>query len=504
MGININIPIRIEVKQLWVVTLILGIFAFVNTHPIRPHDFWWHLALGREIALTGQIPPVDVYSFTMSGQPFPSYQMFWLVDLGMYGLYSLGGPALVIFVQSSIITTSYLLILIICYQISRRWGVSTLAIFFAAALGVHNWNVRPQSISYLIGAAYLYAIYAYRRRPSWKWLVVFPLGMILWVNSHGSFLVGIVLIGIWLGDEAWQLIIRRRSINSREILKSLQGPLLSLVLALLVCLVNPPGFSIFSYVTSLSSNPVIQNLVPEWAPPTFSTQIGMIFFIGLLFSAVVLALSPRRPDFFQITTFLAFTTLSLMTTRGIVWFGLLMAPVLSYHLGAISEQIFGKVEQKVPRKTLSWVNTIFLLMLFLMAFLSLPWFKHLFPFQRLKTGLISRETPVAAVEFLLDQSPPGNLFHEMGFGSYLIWAAQIDYQVFTDPRIELYPSQIWNDYIYLSNGFPGWEVKLDEYNINTLMLSPNEQFVLINAVEKSGIWSMLYKDESAVVFTRNE
>jgi hypothetical protein len=29
--------------------------------------------------------------------------------------------------------------------------------------------------------------------------------MLVWVNSHGSFPVGLLLLGIWLGDETWQV-----------------------------------------------------------------------------------------------------------------------------------------------------------------------------------------------------------------------------------------------------------------------------------------------------------
>ena len=71
--------------------------------------------------------------------------------------------------------------------------------------------------------------------------------------------------------------------------------------------------------------------------------------------------------------------------------------------------------------------------------MSLPWFKHLLPLPLKKAGLISYETPVAATQVLLREHPPGPIFNEQGFGSYLIWAAQPDYPVFVDTRLELYP-----------------------------------------------------------------
>jgi hypothetical protein len=42
----------------------------------------------------------------------------------------------------------------------------------------------------------LYAINAYRRGANRAWLAVYLLGMLVWVNSLGSFPVGLLLLGI--------------------------------------------------------------------------------------------------------------------------------------------------------------------------------------------------------------------------------------------------------------------------------------------------------------------
>ena len=42
---------QLRIEHLWALIVLAGIFIFVNTHPIRPHDFWWHIAIGKEIAL---------------------------------------------------------------------------------------------------------------------------------------------------------------------------------------------------------------------------------------------------------------------------------------------------------------------------------------------------------------------------------------------------------------------------------------------------------------------
>lgn len=72
----------------------------------------------------------------------------------------------------------------------------------------------------------------------------------------------------------------------------------------------------------MTGNSVVQNLVTEWAAPTFGTLIGTIFYCGLIGSAILLVVSPQRPNFLQIVTFLVFGALGLKTSRGVfgsVW-----------------------------------------------------------------------------------------------------------------------------------------------------------------------------------------
>ena len=135
---------HLSIEHIWGLTALVGIFIFINTHPIRPHDFWWHITIGREILTTGQIPAVDIYSYTANGQAYPSYQMFWLMEIMLYKIYQLGGPALVVFIHSVLITSAYVVIFWICKLTSKSWRIAAFGVLFAAALGLNDWNVRPQ------------------------------------------------------------------------------------------------------------------------------------------------------------------------------------------------------------------------------------------------------------------------------------------------------------------------------------------------------------------------
>ncbi len=501
--LNIGVRTRLTTRMLWAVALITVVFTFVNMSQIAPNDFWWHMAVGRDILATGQIPAVDVYSYTMAGQPYLSYQMFWLMDVWLYGWFSLGGAELILFIQSLIITATYLIILVLCWQNSHKWGVTSFCLIFTILLGIYAWNVRPQAIAFLIGMIFLYAIYAYRRGANRAWLAVFPLGMLVWVNSHGSFLVGLLLLGIWLGDETWQVYAAWRK-GKRYSFQQLMTAAVILLLTTGVCTLNPRGMGIISYLITMTSNPAVQNTVPEWLPPSFTSPIGPIYFISILFSAVVLALSPRRPSFYQLATFVAFAALGLWTTRGVVWFGLVMAPVLADHLSAIRGGIPINQQLLIPNQKERFVNSGILCLLISLALISLPWFRGLIPMRADYRSPITQDTPVAAASFLVEQQPDGRIFNDMAFGSYLIWAAQPDYKVFADPRIELFPQDIWDDYQVISRAAPGWEQKLVDYEIRTLFLNPSVQGQLVQRVAGSDQWRLIYQDETAQIYQRRQ
>lgn len=493
---------QLSIEHLWGLIVLVGIFVFINTHPIRPHDFWWHITIGREILETGKIPLTDIYSYTAYGQPYPSYQMFWLMELFLYTIYKFGGPALVILVHSVLISCAYVVIFLLCKQISKSWRVAAFGVFFAAAFGLNDWNVRPQGITFLIASLYLMAIYKYKQKLNRLWLFIFPLGMLVWVNSHGTFLIGLVLLGIWLAQEIWEAVLARYRGEAEPKISSTYVPASLLGITTLACLANPRGLGIISYIKTLTSNSVIQNLVTEWAPPSFNSLLGMIFFIGLLLSLIILVLSARQLSLYQILTLLVFGVLGVKTSRGSVWFGIAMAPILAQQLPTLLERI-RKPKQDISRSQGSpLINTIFLLLIICMGVFSLPWFKDYWPLPQAKAGLISAETPVQATNVLLDKRLPGHVFHAMSFGSYLIWAAYPEYQVFVDPRIELYPENVWMDYLKISNASEDWEAILNSYGVNTLMLSPVEQANLIQSARETGAWIEQYQDSAAVLFTR--
>jgi hypothetical protein len=355
----------------------------------------------------------------------------------------------------------------------------------------------------VLGVVVLISVYRLRERPALKYLGVIFVGMAVWVNSHGSFVIGLVMVGIWLAERLWLAFNNREGGFKWMAGKDLRWAAAGSLAALAAVLINPRGLSVLDYILGMFSSPVIQQLVPEWAPPQLGSLGGSLFFASLVITSVVLIFSSERPGLFQIFSIVFFAGLGLKTYRGSPWFGIVAAPILAGHLALIKNR-FSRRLPKEPLRAAPYLNLSLAAGLVILGFASLPWWKDRIPLPEQKTGLVSLETPIEAVNFLLDQQYPGQLYHYLPYGSYLIWAAQPDYPVFVDTRLELYPLSHWIDYLSIWNAEPNWEKKLDSYEVRTLLLSKIDQEKLVEAVEQSSRWMKVYEDQRAVIFRIND
>lgn len=160
--------------------------------------------------------------------------------------------------------------------------------------------------------------------------------MLVWANMHGSWTMGVVVLAIWLGDEGWRAYSLRS--HPRSMIQALRLPVTTVAVSIGMLFINPRGIGIISHAVAILEDPTAQTFTTEWMPPTFRDLNGGIFLVGLLLSALLQAVSPRRPNMFESLAFLAFSILGLQMIRGSVWFDLAMAPILATHLAAAFPQ----------------------------------------------------------------------------------------------------------------------------------------------------------------------
>lgn len=516
---------RLSLDDVWIFVAVALVALRALLTPIPPHDFWWHMATGRLIVATGQVPGVDSFSYTQAGEPF--YNQSWLAQLLMYGLYELGGPPLLIAFQALMLAGAYGLLLRLCLL---RSGAARLSAGFLMAATMpasfDNWVLRPQTYALPLFIISLYILTLWRMDQGdggalqrWRrtrlWLL--PLLAAVWVNLHGSFVLGGALVGLtflgealgrwWDGRREEAAWATRPVGQAEEVLerpeRPRRAPLSDLLLAGALVgaawLLNPGGLAVLGYVRGLLSSSAVTQLVTEWAPPTIRDPNSLLFFLFLSAGIVILAYSRRRPDLADMLLAGAFLWLGLSAVRNNIWFAAVATPLLVVQLAGWRDPARPRT---APFQGMPALNAVVIGLFVLMLALALPWVKPALGLPPQLGALIDADTPIAAVERLrADGDRPERLFHAMSYGSYLIWAAP-EQKVWIDPRIELYPLNQWLDYQRLSAGEDAAEL-LARYQVDGLLLGLEDQAGLVAyARERPEEWELRYEDEHSAYFVR--
>ena len=481
---------ELSLPQVWAVVSLAGIFVILALGLIRPHDFWWHVRAGQWIVDNGRVPATDLFSYTRAGEPW-AYQS-WLMEVVLYLWLRAGGLPLVIFFHAAVITTAYGLSLGVNQRAAGgnlRWAA--LATLAAAALGISNWNVRPQTISFLFFALTLYTLERHAaKRLDARWLWLLPPLFALWANAHGGFVFGLALLGATLLAEMLAWLRRQRRFPTR------------LLLVTLLCagatLLTPIGLGMADYVLGFVKHPVTRSLNVEFWPPTIRSLDGQIFFAYVAILIVLLVASRYRPTPRQTVYLLLFGGLAVMARRNTAWFGLVAAPTMAASLYTWTRDRHAAGNARTGRAHL---NYAMLVLVGVVAVLSLPWLRPYLPLPEERRAYVSSETPVEAVAYLRTLPGPRRVFHSEGSGSYMIWASP-KVPVFVDTRIELYPEEQWRDYLALTGARYDWQAILDRYGVDTLLLHREKQEHLIEAATAATGWERIYEDQQMVIIER--
>src|SRR5260221_353452 len=195
-------------------------------------DIWWHIKVGQDILRTHHWPTVDAYSFAAAGTPWIAYE--WLGEIVLALAYRAGGVvSLCIFLM----VFGSVILLTLCWLATVRSGNSKagfIATLFLASLAFASFTLRPQMFGYLFLILTLLVMEKYRQGVSWP-LWTLPVIFLAWVNTHGSFIIGIGVVGLYLVAGLFSF-----QAGSVEAVAWTEKQRIRLETALLLCLAVPP------------------------------------------------------------------------------------------------------------------------------------------------------------------------------------------------------------------------------------------------------------------------
>jgi hypothetical protein len=446
-------------------------------------DLWWHLKAGQQMIDTRSIPQTDDYSFTKQGSEWVAHE--WLSEVIMDAIYRLSGLV-------GLVTIFSLIIVIALWLTYRRCDgkpyAAGIAILLAAAASSPLFGIRPQMLTLLLASVYIVLLERFdpkeQTRRLW-WLV--PL-MLLWVNLHAGWALGLTLIGLYI---------------VRAVLDGDWSHVRPLFIVLVVCTavvpLNPNGFRMFSYPYETLTSASMAAFIQEWASPDFHKALYLPLAILLLSTFAAMALSPTRSRLGEIFLVLITALGALRSVRHIPIFSLFAAPVLAKHLWAIArdrgwDKLLTGAEAR-PNGIKLLINVILLL-----APVALG-VSRIWHFASHRGNYESLRNPVAAVEFLKSQHLPGPIYNRYGWGGYLIYQLYPEYRVYIDGRADVYGDAFFAEAMRTYDGTGDWAGSLDRYGVKTVLISPDAPLASLLRSDQ-GKWKVVYEDDDAIIFIR--
>jgi len=382
-------------QHLLVIIFFSFLFTFVK---VRSFDLFFYLKIAE---LENIFSPIRTNFFSYSFPDFPYRNYSYIFSELAYFVSSMAGlPALTI-LQSIIVAISYLFL---AKSVHRKTSIIFLTTFLLLSIFTLRYRLlfRPHNLSYLFFAINVYVLV---KRPR-NYLLFLFLNQAFWVNTHNSFILGVVNL-LLLYPYNRQLRIGLPKTLGVLILGSLLSPHFYL-----------PFWEVINPFFGETKNIFNIIKVHEWQPT--DARLYFSFYGMLVLASVYILLSEKK---WQLTPFyLFYLLLSLRFVRFTDYFALVAFFVaIAGHRGLITSK-----DKKIKTWKLSAVAV--LLLFCIKDYLYNP----LIPYGYGTTDFFY---PKGAVEFLKKRKISGNIFNSYAFGGYIIYYLYPDCKPLIDGRL---------------------------------------------------------------------
>jgi hypothetical protein len=479
-------------------TFVFAVLAFAwlrFSDNVADNDLWGHVLYGQRNWTLGQIERVDKLSWTAAGAPWINHEAAAEVVLGFVHQ-AAGGMGLWFFmIGMAAITIGW------AYRegggVDARQRSTALALLAVSvnfiALG---YAARPQLFTLLAIVALLVAL---RRFFSGKlaWGFVIPLIFACWVNLHGGFLAGWVVLLVACILELTARLARPKSGATTSSTKP--GVLAMIVLGItstLALALNPWGFHLVVWTVETLRLP--RPYITEWQPLLPDLASAPFYFV-LVCSALawVFSRQSRRP--WEAVVLILFGAMAILHRRHAPLFGLANLILSPTHLADAGRRLAPRCAslltafRRAPMQLLSSAALLGTGAVCLRTAVSAPR-EHPFTIE------VPRNTyPVAAIEFMRHHGLTGNTLTFFDWGQEVLWELPFN-PVSFDGRLDtVYSNEIMEAHWRLYAGSPpGPALDLDKADVALL---PNAS-AGVNYLLRNG-WRTVYHDLLAAVLVHD-
>ncbi len=438
----------------------------------------WHLFSGNYILHQG-VPHHDLMSYTFPHQAWVDYE--WFSDALMASVVNVVHGDLNLLAVFTTCAIGALMVLLYdrCRREGANFGFAFVLVVIGALVSIVHWLARPHLFTF-------FGVYFFTTWMEDFWhgtitrkrlLISMPLLMVLWTNTHPAFLLGFVLIGVYLGCSAVLYALDKEELN----LERLKSFSLVALLCAVATLINPYGVDLHKFIMDYArGTPDLAKVTSEFLSPVFhgALQPSCLEILCGLF-VLGLGLTKTKLSLPRLITCLGFLHLTLSGVRNMPLFAIVVLPAIAQLFSAVSLGLNEDQEQMwwkgFKRRWIEFnaglnenellcskhlISVVFALVLAVAALDH----GHLLGSQLFNSSWDDSTLPTGTLKALGQKEQSGELnplrgFNTDNWGGYLRY--RLDKPVFIDDRAEFYGEPFFLQYMAVAFAQPTWKEELD-------------------------------------------
>jgi hypothetical protein len=486
-------------------------------------DYGWHLRFGQAFFNSGRFPYLDSATWTHLGQIWVNHE--WGGDILFWLVYSRLGYLPLLFLMALVPLAAF----IIALRIFRpRINVTGAAVMLVSIWSIqHILTLRLAMFAPLFLAILWYCL---EKLPRQKNYYLWPVIFWLWSALHGSWILGFIVIGIYIGGNIANLIAKKIMPRWHQTglwsWKDIATAVLwSVISGLIICL-NPYGTGLWREVLLYFTNPYFKSVIIEWIPSyTFPVYWQPLVIAAATVPFVIMGFLRKKITLPQMLLYFALWLAAWLYKRQAIIFVLIAAPLLA----AVADIIIRHIPRRIILTAVYFALPTALLLS--AGYLTAANFSQ--------DGYNDRKLaerlnlPVGAAEFLRQESAGKAIyvFNEFSWGAYLDWTVP-NALIFLDGRgTATWPYEKtktllkrYHEIIYEAGGFKALESGPAEYAILNYDLAGYPKPNLLNKIifnkkdlakiftaeppqlqkmlERSENWQIIYEDRISRVWKK--
>ncbi len=285
-------------------------------------DLGRHLTLGQVILDRGTIPTTDEFSHTRFGDPFSPHE--WIPEVIFRLFFNWQGLSGVVLFTALLLGLVFWLITYRIFRITHSTPITLILVVIGIAASRIHWLARPHIFTYLFLVLWMELLVS-TIRFRWK-LVLAVFLMLLWVNTHGAFILGLVVLVCFMGGYFIQGIFQHKSDEYLPLLKQFA---ILFGVSLAISLINPDGIRIWQTIYGFLSSRYLVSHTAEYMPPVLYQTGVLPFTLLLILGIICLVLYWKTLSVHKVILLFAFGVFGITSGRNIPLYIIISLPILA-------------------------------------------------------------------------------------------------------------------------------------------------------------------------------